>query len=354
MDRLHKTDGNESFEQRCADPREPDGSRWIFGRNEVRMSTTLDLTDLRLFLHIVEHGSITAGSRAAHLSLAAGSARMLGMEQALTTSLLVRGSRGALPTAAGLALAQHARTILDEAERLRIGLRDHVRGLKGFITLQGTSAAIREYLPNTLGDFLAKHPRVNVSAIEAAGDTAVRSVLEGSADIAIVTERASTKKLESFPFLTNRFALVVPRGHPLVREARGRAISITKSDVFDVVGLPSGTSLQDTWEQRAATRGATLNYRVRVPSFDAQMRLIERGVGVAMLPETAARRGALTMAIDVLPLSDVFLIRKLLICVRRFSELPPYTQSLVEHLRAAHRTPEASGVRQEAIDPGVS
>ena len=301
------------------------------------MSAHIDLTDLRLFLHIVEGGSITAGARAAHLSLAAGSARVLGMEQALATPLLTRGRRGTLPTAAGLALVQHARMVLLQADLLRLDLEEHARSKKQHITVIGTSAAIREYLPDALGDFLAQRPLVNVSVAEAASEESIQAVLVGSADISFITERPAIQGLEFFPFVTNHFALVVPRGHALVQEAGGRAISEALADACDIVGLPEGTALQDTWEARAAERGAALNYRVRVPSFDAQLRLIERGVGVAILPEATARRSARTMAIEVLPLSDPYLIRRLLICVKSLSALPPYTQSLIEHLCNAYR-----------------
>jgi DNA-binding transcriptional LysR family regulator len=305
------------------------------------MSLDFDLTDLRLFLHIVDGGSITAGAQAAHLSLAAGSTRVLGMEQALATPLLIRGRRGAVPTAAGLALAQHARGVLQQAERLRLDLEEHARGSKRHIALIGTSAAIREYLSEPLGDFLAAQPQVNVSVVEAAGDEAVQALRDGNADIAFVTERTAVQGLDAFAFAMNGFALVTPRAHPLVNEAEGRAISIARADGCDIVGLPEGSALQDTWEARAAGRGARLNYRVRVPGFDAQLRLIERGVGVAMLPEATARRAAHSMAIEVLPLSDAYLVRRLLICVQQFSALPPHTQLLVEQLRDAYCAPTA-------------
>jgi DNA-binding transcriptional LysR family regulator len=311
------------------------------------MSVDFDLTDLRLFLLVVEGGSITAGARAAHLSLAAGSARVLGMEQSLATPLLMRGRRGVLPTAAGRALLQHARTVLQRAERLRLALEEHASSSKHHIALIGTSAAIREYLPDGLGDFLARNPQVNVSVAEAASEASVLAVLAGSADIAFVTESQAIEGLEFFPFVTNRFALVVPRGHRLVQEAGGRVISEALADGCDVVGLLEGSALQDTWDQRVAGRGAGLNYRVRVPSFDAQLRLIERGVGVALLPEATARRGARTMAIEVLPLSDPYLVRRLLICVQRFSALPTETQSLVEHLRGAEQAPLVAGERAD-------
>jgi len=42
-----------------------------------------DLTDLSLFRHVVEAGSITGGAMRAHLALAAASTRIRNMEEAL-------------------------------------------------------------------------------------------------------------------------------------------------------------------------------------------------------------------------------------------------------------------------------
>lgn len=52
-----------------------------------------DLTDLRLFLAVVEAGSITHGAAAANLSLAAASERLRDMEAVGGVSLLDRGRR---------------------------------------------------------------------------------------------------------------------------------------------------------------------------------------------------------------------------------------------------------------------
>ena len=79
----------------------------------------IDLTDLSLFRHVVEAGSITHGAERAHLALAAASTRIRHMEQAFGASLLTRGRQGVTPTQAGRTLLQHARTMLAQAERQR-------------------------------------------------------------------------------------------------------------------------------------------------------------------------------------------------------------------------------------------
>ena len=66
-----------------------------------------DLIDLRLYLHTLDTGNITAGAARSHLSLAAASARIRAMEASLGIEFLERGRRGVTPTPAGKALARH-------------------------------------------------------------------------------------------------------------------------------------------------------------------------------------------------------------------------------------------------------
>jgi len=294
-----------------------------------------DLVDLRLFLNVAEAGSITAGAGRSHLSLAAASGRIAGMETLLATALLQRGRRGVQPTPAGETLVRHARAVLLQAERLQQDMQAMARGAKGHVGVAGTSASIREYLPDVLGAFLAAHPQVNVSTAELAGSDAVAAVVDGRFDMALITEHTDPHGLQTTPVWMNRFALVLPRGHPLVARAGGQPISIAAADGCDVVGLPEGTALQDTWEARTLARGRQLNYRIRVPGFDAQARLIERGVGVALMPHATAVRLARARAIDVIALSDVFLVRRLLIAVRQWDALSVHARALVQALRAA-------------------
>jgi len=86
-----------------------------------------DFIDLRLFLNVLEAGNITAGATRSHLSLASASARIRAMEASLDSPLLERWRRGVTPTPAGKALAQHARLIMRQVERMQEDLADYAR-----------------------------------------------------------------------------------------------------------------------------------------------------------------------------------------------------------------------------------
>src|SRR6185503_16706780 len=89
----------------------------VFLREGRRMR--FDLTDLRLFVDVVDAGTITAGAERGALALAAASTRIRGMEESLGAALLTRSRQGVTPTPAGLVLLKHARTLLAEAARMR-------------------------------------------------------------------------------------------------------------------------------------------------------------------------------------------------------------------------------------------
>src|SRR3569833_225624 len=86
-----------------------------------------DFTDLNLFRHTVEAGSITHGAQRSNLALAAASTRIRKMELAFGTDLLVRGRAGVTPTQAGRTLLQHARGILAQTEKLQEDLSPSAR-----------------------------------------------------------------------------------------------------------------------------------------------------------------------------------------------------------------------------------
>lgn len=296
------------------------------------MTFRFDLTDLRLFLHVVESGSITAGAEATQLGLAAASARVLAMEDTLGAPLLVREPRGVQPTAAGQALVLHARTLLQQMERLHGGLAEHAQGMKVQLRLLCDTVALHEVVPERLAGYLLAHPHMNLRVDERPGNEVVSALAEGTADVGIVRENTDVFELESFLFQPDRLVVVAPPGHPLVQAARAGAISLAQADQCDVVGLPQGTALQDLCDRRVAQRGRHLNYRIRVGSFDEQCRLIARGAGIALMPRSTAERNARALDICIVPLAEDFAALALRLCVRRLGDLPMATRRLVGSL----------------------
>ncbi|HEX2494442.1 MAG TPA: LysR substrate-binding domain-containing protein [Steroidobacter sp.] len=288
-----------------------------------------DLIDLKLFVHVVEAGSITAGADRMHLAVAAASTRIRNMELELGAPLLNRDRQGVQPTPAGRTLLHHARLLLQQAERMRGELAEYADGLKGHVHLLSNTNAMTEFLPEPLSNFLTSHPQVNIDLEERLSDEIVAAIADGKADIGIVAGTEDLTGLEAFPFRVDRFVLVTAPSHAF---ASTKAMAFADALDSDFVGLDRMSSLQRFLSDKAERMGRRLKLRVQLRSFDAVCRLVECNVGIGVVPETTAARNMKSMRLHRIALTDDWALRKLTICVRKLADLPLYAQDLVKAL----------------------
>ena len=286
-----------------------------------------DLVDLRLFAATVDRGSITLGAEAVHLALASASARIAGMEAALGVPLLQRGRRGVAPTAAGRSLYGHARTVGAQVELMRGDLRAFSEGLKGELRFLSNTAALVDLLPRTLRAYLLAHPGVDVHVEERVSAEIVAAVRDGRALFGVVASTVETQDLDTRALAVDRLTGVAAAGHPLAR--RGTA-SFGEMLDHPFVGLGAG-ALHDHLAREAARLGRRVAYRVRLNGFDAVARLVEAGVGVAVLPLAAVEHHPAPGLVEI-RLTDGWADRRLVVVARDLGALASHARLFVEEL----------------------
>ncbi|WP_018897784.1 LysR family transcriptional regulator [Rhizobium sp. 2MFCol3.1] len=289
-----------------------------------------DMTDLRLFLHVVEAESITQGSERAGMALASASARIRGMEEMSGVPLLERGARGVRPTQAGDALAHHARIMLGQMEQMRGDLQLYAKGLRGQIRLLSGRAAMA-HLPDVLRRFLIDHPTIDLDLEERQSPDVVAAVAGGSADLGIAADTTDTGSLETQPFKTDRLVLITSRDHPLAQQ---KAIAFRNVLDEPFVGLPADSALQGHLSTHAAREGRQFKLRIRLDSFEDICAMVASGIGLAIIPDIYAKRHQDALSLGVVPLTDAWALRHLLVCSRNFAALPVHARQLVEYFRA--------------------
>jgi DNA-binding transcriptional LysR family regulator len=243
---------------------------------------------------------------------------------------LERHRRDTRPTPAGSALFHHSQLVLAQMERLRGDLRQHARGgVRGHIRLMSNTTALEEYLPDVLAGWLATNRGIDLALEERLSHEIAPAVAQGHADIGVLADLAGAERLETFPFRLDRLVVIVPRGHALAGQ-RNTAFGDVLDEEF--VGLVAGSALAEHLAWQSARLGRSLNPRIRLRGLDAVCRMVECGVGIAVVPETAAKRCRRTMTFDTLRLKDTWAVRQLIVCVRRMDALPIHARRLVEHL----------------------
>ena len=286
-----------------------------------------DLTDLRLFVVTAEEGNLTRASARQHLSLAAASARIKALEAQAGLPLLYREARGMRLSPPGEAFLHHARGVLRQTEQLRIDLLEYSGGLRGHVRVFANTTAVTDFLPEILPGFLLDNPRVNIDLQEKPNPEIARGVLDGRADIGIVSAQVNTMGLRAIHFSTDRLMLVTSRRH---RFARLERIAFADTLEEDAVAMQQGSTLQTFLLQVTEKLGRQLKLRIQLSSFDAMCRMIGAGVGVGIVPESAARRNQNSMNLALVELLEPWSVRERYILVREHEALPVYAQSLID------------------------
>jgi DNA-binding transcriptional LysR family regulator len=288
-----------------------------------------DLIDLRLMVRVAEANSLTRGAEASHISLPAASTRIRNLEDSIGAKLLYRTSQGVTLTPPGQALVQHARLVLGQIENLRGDLQQYAQGIKGHLRVFANTTALGEFLPPVLKTYLLTHRDVNIDLHERMSLDTVRAVSEGKTDIGIVAGSVRTENLEVMPYREDHLVLVLPHGHQL---ATGEPVAFAQSLDYDHVCLGETSAIQSFLRQECDQQHRRMQIRIQVGSFETGCRMIEAGVGVGIVPRSAARRHAQTMQITLVPLLDPWAVRAQLICVRSLAALPSFARDLVDLL----------------------
>lgn len=290
------------------------------------MAMHFDFTDLQLIVNVAAAQSMTKGAEKSFLSLPAASGRVKNLEQRLGAALFFRTNQGVTLTPAGDAFLGHARVVMRQLERLRGDMQEFASGIKGLVKVCANTTAMNEFMPNLLARYLADHPDVNVELRERLSHQVVKAVADGSADIGITASTGRYNNLEFLPYRSDRLVLVTRNDHPL---AVNSVVDFERTLDHDYVGLSESSAIHAFLIKAADDLGRALRFRVEVSNFEAVCRMVAAGVGLGVIPRTAALRYVQDLPISMIDLNNPWAIRRMHICVRQLDRLPVFAQQLV-------------------------
>ncbi|WP_247350410.1 LysR family transcriptional regulator [Ralstonia pseudosolanacearum] len=289
-----------------------------------------DFADLRLFSRIAEEQNLSRGARRAFLSPAAASARLKALEEQLGTRLFYRDNKGLSLTPAGEKLLRHARVIERQFEHVRSDFEEFSKDEVGHIRIFANTTAVTEFMPEVLATFMAERPAVTVDLQERLTRDIIRGVLDGSADLGIISGPIQSDELEVVHFSTDKLVLCTPVGHPLATADRGIAFADTLD--YPHVSLHEGSTLHAFLTELVRDQRRRLQIRIQVRSFEAMCRMVETGVGIGVVPLSAALRHRKTMQLEIVELADAWAIRERAVIVRDLEGLPGCARALIDEL----------------------
>lgn len=240
----------------------------------------MDTKFLESFLIVAECGSVAEAARRLNLTSAAVSQRLKALEADLGQPLVTRVGRTVRPTAAGLAVQRHGQALVRSARDLRAIAAGDLPS--GQLRLGATATAMTGLIPQITASLSERFREIDYFLQPGSSVNLYHAVLSGELDAALIIEPQFLIP-KAFGWLTVRqepLVLLAPYGlrvdtphatlmqHPFIRYDRNQW----------------GGQIVDRYLR---TNGLTVREWAELDALDAIAALVDRGLGVALVPDWA-------------------------------------------------------------------
>lgn len=290
-----------------------------------------DPTSLRLFIAACEEGSIARAAERESMVPSAVSKRIAELEEAVGAPLLYRHQKGIEPTPAGTCFLNHARDVLDELVRMAADLSQFTTGERGHIRISANRSSIIQFLPGDLNRFRLAHPTIDIELQERTSEEVVEAVLSNQSDLGIGAglESAVAQGLRVQNYRVDQLVLVVPADHQLAPLA---AVRFRDTLTYSHIALHRDSPLYRTLGEAARAAGKSIKYGVHLQSFDAVCRMVQGGLGIAVIPRQAVSTAQDGPALATIPLLDDWASRQFHIVSRAEDSLSTVCRSFLDFM----------------------
>lgn len=274
--------------------------RWVKGN--------LNIINLRTLQMVIRSGSHSAAAKKLGYTTSAVSQQIAALEKALGVDLFERGPRSLWPTAAGLAMSEHADVILRQVAEAEDEMRGYASGARGSLRIGASGTAAAQLVPRALSRLAMHFAAADISVEDNGVRQVASAVQEGTIDLGILYEyeKVPIQRTEGLAFSTLLDEeLVVIRGAHSTQQGTDR---VSLNDFSDEIWVANeiGSAGTENFVQVCRESGFEPNIQFHSNDFDVVRGLVKERLGVALVP-------ALALGID----RDIFMYRVALPSPRR-------------------------------------
>ncbi len=287
----------------------------------------MDLRQLEFFSSVAAELSFTRAADRLTIAQSAVSAGVRSLENELGVELFDRSRRQIRLTSTGDLLLPKVREALDAVNAVRDAAQETAHAITGSIVIGLMTSVTLVDAPGLLGLFRTAHPGVGVRLRAARRGSAglLDDLASGELDLAFLAlSGAAPATLTAQPIASSPMVLVVPDNHRL---ADAREVGLGDVEHEEFIDLPPGYASRRIVDDAFTVAGLERRVMIEVSDIGTAAEYVTNGLGVALLPEFAARhaRGVRRIPVDSVQDFTVYLAasrsRRLSAPVRAFIDL---------------------------------
>jgi DNA-binding transcriptional LysR family regulator len=277
------------------------------------------LAQIEAFIEIARLGNMRRAARTLSLSQPALTARIQALEEELTAPLFQRTHTGMVLTPAGRAFLPHAERAF---EAIRSGgslVRELEHGVVGELALAVAPAVSAYVLPEILVRFTERHPDVRLRVRTGHSEAILDLVDRGEVELGIVRQ-LHDPRFSSRPLYEDELVLVARPDHPFAVAGR---VDVSEIKHAQLILFDRTSSYYDLTNALFRAAGVVPRGVTEVDNIEGAKRMVERGLGVALLPGTAVADALAGGSVREVGLGGAATIRRQIVAIERRGVRPP-------------------------------
>lgn len=299
----------------------------------------MDFGQIEAFVQVSTHNSFSRAAEALQLTQPSITARIQALERELGEEVFERGGRGVRLTDAGRVFLPYVERILQQLQEARDAV-DEIRSVQLGSLRLGCAITVSTYvLPTILNKFCGEYPRVDVVIRTGRSEQVLNMLLADEVQIGIL-RMLTHPETESINLYEDETILVA---YPTHEFAANREAKIAEVAREPIVLFDRGSSYYGLIHDLFRKANVIPNVAMELDSLEATKRMVEEGLGIAMVPEVTVKRELDAGTLVRVDITDVEPIRRpISLHYRRNRKRSRAVQAFIDTLVSIYQAPVAA------------
>lgn len=290
------------------------------------LNLDMDINQLEVLVAVARERSFSRAAEALNRTQPAVSQAIRRLESEIGEKLIDRSSKDGTLTFAGEVLLDHAKQMLNVRQTAQVAIAE-MRDLRhGKVSISANEHTVFYLLP-LIEEFRRLHPEIKIEVQRGVASRIPSQITAREVELGVISFSPEDKSLRSVSVMRDELVLVTSPEHKF---AGREQVSIKElgEEIFVAHNAPSPYRARVIESFRKSK--TKLNIAIELPSLEAIKRLVERGVGIALVPKLTAESEIADGRLKALSVKEMKLERKLNIIYRRNAELSYAARAFLE------------------------
>ncbi len=285
----------------------------------------MQLSELEVLVAVAQEKGFSRAAERLRRTQPAVSQAVRRLEDEIGAQLFDRSSKDGTLTDAGRVLYGYAQQMLNLRREARGAIQELGDLQRGKVVVAANEYTVVHLLP-IVSAYRARHPQIKIEIRRSLASQIPSEILRRDVEMGLITYRPAQPGLVAIPIAADEIALLVAPGHPL---ARREEVSVRELGVESFLAHNVKSPYRERVVQTFDRYRTPLRIIVELPTLEAIKQLVERGLGVALMPRRAAQAELSRGDVVALTVREMRFVRPVHLVHRKGAELSQAARAFV-------------------------